>query len=1078
MPILDKNGRPRSTRTDEEEENLLTQDIANLTEDEQIALFEILRKTYEEDQQPLTGLMKADYERVPVDVRTFLKDPYFLGHVGRSLWPQLVDDMVELFEGDYQEGVLGGSIGWGKSFFASTAMAYVIYQMSCLRNPQLAYGIDQGSKLYVAMLSVTEKVARRVSVAEFIGKVQYSPYFQENFPFKAAPSNLEIRFPKDIWVVAGSTGSSAIIGLNVFSGFIDETSFMGESKEVDRMGNSIAVDVGEQIHRSIIRRMKSRFQRVGRLPGVLLTVSSKERPSAFIEKHIQGAKEIGDPNFFVREYATWDVKPKEFFSSETFKVAAGTDKVQSRILTGEDPEEEAMCAEKGMHIIEVPVDYRDDFERDIDSALRDIAGIATEMVSPYMSRIDRLFDSVVDSLPVTVGADGESRFEWVANRMLTINWGNMVDEYERRLPGGYKEKAYRPKRHPGAVRYIHIDPSLSGDATGLVIAHVAGWTEVERRDSMGEEYNEIAPIIETDLILRIIPPPGDEILMSDVRSIVYQFQEHGFTISYVSMDSYQCLAKDTMVPTNRGTLPICEVEVGDLVMSRIGPREVENKWFFGEQSTLIIETQDGDTIEGTNKHRIEVQDGWGPYVESEYGYAPEPNWVWKRFDDIREGDVVRMCSAYGLRNENHALHGTKKQFGWRAVENSKLSTIDEWKFPEYVTDELSEWLGMVWGDGQIQGDGVRVTSNVEEASCTQDVFERLFGVRPEYRPVTDKHGTVSVSARWLVRWMTHNGMEKPLIPDVILRSDVHAKSAFLRGLFAADGSVSKHNGGVSFSTKHKKLAKQVMRMLRMDFDIESCLTEIERGHAGDYVESGYQYVVSVRGSRLKFWKRIGFAYRYKQGTLEENLHVRGRRKWARVRSISSSKSEVYDIQVVGDPSYVANGFMSHNSADAIQQLKRRGIEAEVVSVDRTNDAYETLKTAFYEGRIRLHDHPHMLCELRNLQRMPQGRGRVKVDHPSKMTGPEGNLIKGSKDVADSLAAVTFSLTQKMPGRPVSPTMGLTDATLAEKADHSWVSGGKIMIDSSPGKVAGSGSTTPSVVSQDTGKRVRRPLIKG
>jgi len=1061
VPILDKNGRPWSTRTKEEEEDLLTQDISNLSEEEQIALLEILEKVYGGDQKPLRGLMEADYSRVPVDVRTFLMDPYFLGHVGKSLWPQLVDDMVELFEGQYQEGVLGGclaldtiiqgsngslrtlgermgesprvlaiadqrgvvaanservvhsgvqrvvevvlsgghrirltpdhrlrvhsdesgyawkcagelsrndmvvcvgkaetspdsnlsadeakllaywcadgssdkyrarfcdgnlatcedvvrllrklgfdgkistkgnawevnvkratksgfleflrkhgadakthdvrvpdsvcrasndvvasflnalwacegcvysniktpkltlcmtsgtfvnqvsslllrfgvhsnvypvewkngssgvqlsicakemiqvfmneighilgkedrsrrlveivesrngqrrvkwlskttiarkvksvtelsepievgdvmnvcdagyrfigmqiscqnSIGWGKSFFASTAMAYVIYQMSCLRNPQLAYGIDQGSKLYVAMLSVTEKVARRVSVAEFIGKVQYSPYFQEHFPFKAAPSNLDIRFPNDIWVVAGSTCSSAIIGLNVFSGFIDETSFMGESKDVDRMGNAISLDVGEQIHRSIIRRMKSRFQRVGRLPGVLLTVSSKERPSAFIEKHIKAAREIGDPNFFVREYATWDVKPKEFFSTHTFKVAAGTDKVQSRILTDDDPEEEARCVDKGMQIISVPVDYRDDFERDIDSALRDIAGIATEMVSPYMSRIDKIFDSVRESLPVTVGAEGESRFEWVANRMLTINWGNIVDEYERRLPGGYREKAYRPKRHPGAVRYVHIDPSLTGDCTGIVIAHVAGWVEVERRDAIGEEYNEIAPVIETDLILRVIPPPGDEILMSDVRSIVYQFQEHGFGISYVSMDSYQ-------------------------------------------------------------------------------------------------------------------------------------------------------------------------------------------------------------------------------------------------------------------------------------------------------------------------------------------------------------------------------------SADAIQQLKRRGIEAEVVSVDRTNDAYETLKTAFYEKRIRLHDHPHMLCELRSLQRMPQGRGRMKVDHPSKMTGPSGTLVKGSKDVADSLAAVTFSLTQKMPGRPVSPTMGLTDATVGEKQDDSWVSGGKLMVDSSHGRIPGSGSTAPNVVSQDTGTRVRRPLIKG
>lgn len=676
MAILDDKGRPRSVRTEDEEEELLLEQIARLQPHERKALMEVHDIVVRGQASEYEKLATAEYVRKPVDVKTFLSDPYFLGETGGSLWPRLKDDMVELFEGDYHEGVLGGSIGWGKSFFATTAMSYVIYQMSCLRSPQLAYGIDPGSHIYVAMLSVTEKVARRVAVNELIGKIEHSRYFKEHFPAKAAPSQLEIKFPNSVQVVAGSTGSSAIIGLNVFAGFIDETSFMGDAKEVDRLGKFVATDVGEKIYKSIIRRMKSRFQRAGRLPGVLLTVSSKERPTAFIEKRIQEAREQNDQHFFVREYATWDVKPPEFFSKKTFKVVAGNDKVQSRILPDDATEaDELRYKELGLQIVEVPEDYRMDFERDIDGSLRDIAGVATESVSPFMQRTDTIFEAEDPTLPIATRAEtGEVMEEWTANTPLPLQWHLVADQYERKLTGGFVEIAWRPRRHPNAIRYAHIDSSLTGDATGIAIGHVSHWTEVVRRDFRGDEYNELAPVIETDLLLRVVPPAGDEILLSEVRTILYQYIEHGFQIGYVSMDAYQ-------------------------------------------------------------------------------------------------------------------------------------------------------------------------------------------------------------------------------------------------------------------------------------------------------------------------------------------------------------------------------------SADGLQQLRKRGVEAEVISVDRTTEPYDVLKGAFYERRIKLQPHRYMAIELRNLQRVPHGMGKMKIDHPKVMSGPKGNQIPGSKDVADALAGLVFSITQRSPGRPIPPLLGTSDAAGGgdRKDDGSWVTGGSVMV---------------------------------
>lgn len=894
MPIIDRNGRPRSIRTEDEREQILEGDLGRLPVGEQESVFEMYGKLGDGDPDDFAKAAKIEYETAPADIRTFLTDPYFLGETGSSLWPQLVDDMVELFEGQYHEVALTGSLGWGKSFFATTALAYVLYQMSCLREPQKAYGIDSGSHIYLAMLSVTEKVARRVAVNEFIGKVAHSRYFKEKFQPQAAPSLLEIRFPKQIQVVAGSTGSSAIIGLNAFAGFIDESTFMGNIQETDRSGRVVSVDKGEAIYKSITRRMKSRFQKVGHLPGVMIIASSKERPTAFVEQRIQQAREQEDSGFYVREYclsgdtriplldggeptikelaerygspgetfwvysvdangmivpglahsprltieraevvrvvldngeslvvtathpfmlrggnyrragdlvagdslmplyrrpdrdgyeeigqplwngrwqkthhmaaryafgswpkrseagrpnvihhvdhnkknnrpdnmkimdwedhrahhaasmdrlleyvktekhrafssgnmsrlhadpafakrrnergaarlkmirndpalwalrrersaraiaehystdagretqrkrnlarwdgrrklnlddvleaaasgesatslaarksctvsavsqvlrrkgmpkytelirskqnhvvvavepagvadvydlsvdgthnfavaagvfvhnSTWEVKPAESFTGKFFKVGVGDEKLHSRILTG-DVQEENRLRDLGMRIVDVPEEYRPDFERDLEGSLRDIAGVATISVSPYIQRAEQIYGAVDDSMPAPVGGhdSGDLTHEWMAGTPLTIHWGRISVPAETRLPGGYTEIKWRPIRNPSATRYAHVDPSLTGDSTGMAIGHISGWTEVVRRDPSGAEYNELAPIIETDLLLRVIPPPGDEILLSDVRAILYQFHDHGFSLGYVTLDQYQ-----------------------------------------------------------------------------------------------------------------------------------------------------------------------------------------------------------------------------------------------------------------------------------------------------------------------------------------------------------------------------------------------------------------------------------------------------------------------------------------------------------------------------------------------------------
>jgi hypothetical protein len=90
------------------------------------------------------------------------------------------------------------------------------------------------------------------------------------------------------------------------------------------------------------------------------------------------------------------------------------------------------------------------------------------------------------------------------------------------------------------------------------------------------------------------------------------------------------------------------------------------------------------------------------------------------------------------------------------------------------------------------------------------------------------------------------------------------------------------------------------------------------------------------------------------------------------------------------------------SADSLQQLRRAGFQAEVFSVDRDLEAYDTFKELLHTNRVSLPDFSPLIQELCQLE-LIQGK---KVDHPPR----------GSKDVADGVAGAVFAA---LIGRSVS-----------------------------------------------------------
>jgi len=513
-------GRRRSFRTGDEVTNELERDWENLDESQRAYVTEVLSQLKKSQESTLlTASRFLDYEEQPVSVRQFFTNPYFIGDMAKELYPKSVDDLVEIFEGGYHEVIISGGIGIGKSTTGVLIILRMLYECICLRNPQRSYGLLRNDKIHFAMLSATAKLAQKVVFEKLVDYLSASPWFQGQ-GFQAVKE--EIRFPKNIRVMGGASGSRNVLGMNIFGAIIDESNFQKRiKKEVSAFGSLIGPkDAAEQSYSSIVTRMKSRFMVSGKLPGILCVLSSANLQDDFTERRLREAAD--DPKVFYREYALWDMD-RGNFAKDTFEVLVGNEMARSRILTKGELRE----APTGCRIIEVPMDLYSDFDRDINGSIRDLAGIATVAKEPFIPMRERIGLMVDRSFRHPFGVES-----WVYGTPLRPIWENLFATDE--------EGFNIPLANPMAPRHAHFDLSKNRCATGFAVGHISGKRTIRRFEN-GMRVEREVPVVRLDVCLQILPPEGEEIILSEVVNLVHELIRQGLPIQSISMDSYQSL---------------------------------------------------------------------------------------------------------------------------------------------------------------------------------------------------------------------------------------------------------------------------------------------------------------------------------------------------------------------------------------------------------------------------------------------------------------------------------------------------------------------------------------------------------
>jgi hypothetical protein len=442
------------------------------------------------------------FEQRPASINEFLGPEYL--NIERKVRPGLKKALQDIFGtktngtriAAYERAMVTGGIGIGKTTFASIALPYMAHWVLCLQDPQDYFDLLSGSRIAFMQMSTSEKQALEVVFGDIFARIKHSKWFVENYPYDDRYTK-QIRFAKDIWILPGDSKETTFEGYNILGGILDEMDSHQQTQDKDY------ADVG---YDTIHSRIASRFidEDAGGHKGLLITIGQMKKGDGFAHRKYE--EFLVDDKAYVVRMTIWEslgwqrfLKPDGTRDSFWYDIKRKTivpDGVAS-VVANKD-------------FIEVPNAYRKDFTNNPEKALRDLAGIPPATNDPFISLTHKIDEAVE---------------KWIARH------GNQspVDDNPTR-PGfaDWFTANGDPRR-----RAVHVDLAISGegDALGLAMAHIEELVEID---------GELKPYIVFDCLVRVKAMPGTEIMLSDIRRIIYDLkEEHGFRIIDVTLDGFQ-----------------------------------------------------------------------------------------------------------------------------------------------------------------------------------------------------------------------------------------------------------------------------------------------------------------------------------------------------------------------------------------------------------------------------------------------------------------------------------------------------------------------------------------------------------
>lgn len=286
----------------------------------------------------------------------------------------------------------------------------------------------------------------------------------------------------------------------------------------------------------------------GENQSMSILVSSTTFDSSFTNQRLKETE--GDPHTYVVNARSWDVKPQNY-NKERFYVFCGSGEIDPMILsTAADVN--AILDSFGLkrvsldtpvidginnipielrsQIIDVPIDFINDFKQNLLQSIQDIAGMTVAGQGKLFNNKEVFNKSI-----------------YVPEEPAFLKDTFTISTKLETLPQDYINPNWLPE-NPDKLRFMHIDQGISSDHYGMSSCFI---------DKVIINEDETVTLnVKFDFILNIIPPrPPAKVDISKVRSLIpWLAQNKSIRWGMITYDQYQ--SQESMQELDKAGFPV------------------------------------------------------------------------------------------------------------------------------------------------------------------------------------------------------------------------------------------------------------------------------------------------------------------------------------------------------------------------------------------------------------------------------------------------------------------------------------------------------------------------------------------
>ena len=453
----------------------------------------------------LEALKDDHFEEIPVDVKTFVESPDYLGQPPLSnAQYDIVQAMSQIYRKEDLEKIMGekeGSEyynkytkneiilqlgkGSGKDFTSTVACAYIVYKLLCLKDPARYFGKPSGDAIDLINVAINAQQAKNVFFKGFTTKIEKSPWFAGKYEAKVS----SIGFNKSITVYSGHSEKESHEGLNLLLAVLDEISgFATEISTGNEQGKT-----AENIYKAFRGSVDSRFPDLGKVVLLSFPRYNGDFISERYETVIAEKETITKTHRFIINPLLPEDDPDNWF-----EIGWDYDEIKSYKYPGVFALKRATWEVNPTRKVD---DFKIAFMTDLGDAMMRFACVPTYASDAFFKQADKV--------------------------RACMSTRNPLDNFRR------FEENFKPD--PEKIYYVHADLAQKHDKCAVAIAHVEKWVNVQ----VIKDYEQISPVVVVDAVAWWEPKVEGPVNLSEVKQWIQNLRRLGFNIGLVTFDRWQ-----------------------------------------------------------------------------------------------------------------------------------------------------------------------------------------------------------------------------------------------------------------------------------------------------------------------------------------------------------------------------------------------------------------------------------------------------------------------------------------------------------------------------------------------------------